>query len=333
MRVLLLKHLAMVAFRIISLLKTYGWLVNLVFIAAGSYFVAGAANTVIAQSIRVVPSADDVKSSGARRRNTQRAGVVNFTRITERNLFGAKKDPPPEPVEPGEEDPTVIGKKLGPYTENDLKKCSIPATLRATLVADNNPQWSLAVLYSNSSREPEVHSLNEGQNQISDDAKLIEIRSRAIVVERSDHYELCSADDEEKKTLTSTRTPRPTVARDNGKDEDGQVRKTGDNEYEVDKEYIDSTMGNLSQVATQARIVPSFKNGKSNGFKLFSIKPGSIYQKIGLQNGDVIQKINGYTIDSPDKALEVYSKLKTSRNVNIDLLRRGRAMSKNYSIR
>ncbi len=325
----------MVAFRFIQALKTYGWLVNLVLIAAGSYFVAGAANTVVAQSIRVVPSADDNAVVGATRAPVRR-GAVSFSRISERNLFGAKKDPEVDPDAPVEVEEVEPGRVTGTdYKESELKKCSIPATVRATLVAEDNPQWSMAVLYSNSTREPEVYSIIEGQNEISNDATLIEIRNRAIVVRRTEHFELCSADDEE-KTLTSSRA-RPTVARSRGGDEEedaeGQVKKTGANEYEVDKEYIDQTMGNLSQVATQARIVPSFKNGKSNGFKLFSIKPGSIYQKIGLQNGDVIQKINGYTIDSPDKALEVYSKLKTSRNVNIELLRRGRALSKSYSIR
>ena len=91
-------------------------------------------------------------------------------------------------------------------------------------------------------------------------------------------------------------------------------------------------MGNLSEVATKARIVPSFKNGKPNGFKLFSIKPGSIYSKIGLRNGDVIQSINGYEMNSPDKALEIYQKLKDSTSITVDIQRRGRAMTMNYGI-
>ena len=41
----------------------------------------------------------------------------------------------------------------------------------------------------------------------------------------------------------------------------------------------------MNQIATQARIVPSFKNGVANGFKLFSIQPGSLYSAIGVENG------------------------------------------------
>lgn len=322
---------AMDGLRIVALLKQYGWLVNLSLIAAGSYFVAGAVNTVVAQSIRIVPSADESGASRAKRPvSRRRSGGVSYTRITERNLFGAKKDPEidPEAAAALEEDSDeALGSN---YREDDLRSCTVPATLRATLVAEDNPQWSMAVFYDNSSREPTVFSINDGANELSDDATLVEIRSRAAVVRRRDHFELCSAD--EQKPATAARPVASTVARASESDGD-EVQKTGDNEYLVSKDYIDDTMGNLSKVATQARIVPSFKNGKANGFKLFSIKPNSIYQKIGLQNGDVIQKINGYTIDSPDKALEIYSKLKTSRDVNIELLRRGRATSKNYNIR
>ena len=91
-------------------------------------------------------------------------------------------------------------------------------------------------------------------------------------------------------------------------------------------------MGNLSKVATQARIVPSFKNGKPNGFKLFSIKPGSLYTKIGLRNGDVVQRINGYDMDSPDKALEVYQKLQDSKSITVEIQRRGKPMTMSYTI-
>jgi general secretion pathway protein C len=78
--------------------------------------------------------------------------------------------------------------------------------------------------------------------------------------------------------------------------------------------------------------VPSFKDGKANGFKLFSIRPGSLYSKIGIQNGDVVQRINGYEMSSPDKALEIYTKLKDSKQVTVDLLRRGKPQTVDYSI-
>lgn len=112
---------------------------------------------------------------------------------------------------------------------------------------------------------------------------------------------------------------------------DGIV-KTGDNQFGVPRSTVDNALNNLSELATQARVVPAFEGGKPVGFKLFSIKPGSLYSKIGLQNGDVVSRINGYEMSSPEKGLEVYQKLKDSANVTVDIKRRGKPMTLDYTI-
>jgi general secretion pathway protein C len=110
------------------------------------------------------------------------------------------------------------------------------------------------------------------------------------------------------------------------------VRQLADNRYEIERNVLDNTLGDLNKIATQARIVPSFKNGAANGFKLFSIQPGSLYSSIGIENGDVVQRVNGYEINSPEKALELYQKLKESGHVTIQLERGGQMITKEYNI-
>ena len=111
------------------------------------------------------------------------------------------------------------------------------------------------------------------------------------------------------------------------------IKATSENEYEVPKAEIDKTLSNLNDVAMQARIVPAFKDGVAQGFKLFSIRPDSIYTKIGIQNGDVIKRINGYDLNSPEKALEIYSKLKEANRIDIEVERNGAAVRKTYNVR
>lgn len=117
-----------------------------------------------------------------------------------------------------------------------------------------------------------------------------------------------------------------------GKDIGEGIVKKGDNSYGVPRSAVDGALNNLSELATQARVVPAFEGGKAVGFKLFSIKPGSLYSKIGLQNGDVINRINGYEMSSPEKGLEVYQKLKDSTNITVDVKRRGKPMTLDYAI-
>ncbi len=106
-----------------------------------------------------------------------------------------------------------------------------------------------------------------------------------------------------------------------------------DGSYDVPRGEIDKTLSNLNDVAMQARIVPAFKDGQAQGFKLFSIRPDSIYTKIGIQNGDVIKRINGYDLNSPEKALEIYSKLRDTSRIDIEIERNGAALRKTYNVR
>src|SRR5262249_16037424 len=149
--------------------------------------------------------------------------------------------------------------------------------------------------------EPGVYSILEGRNHIVDDAYLVDVLFREVVVRRRDHFEKCPIEGVTDTGPEPTPAAPPPAVADNSDappstpdPPGGGVNKTGANDYEVDGSYLDATLANLNEVATQARIVPSFQNGKSNGLKMFSIKPGSIYSKIGMQNGDVIQKINGF---------------------------------------
>lgn len=315
----------MISARIAAFLKENGWVLNIIFIVLGAYFVAGATNAVVARSIRVVPSLNDVAASSSRRGPSSSSMRKTMSAIADRNLVGAKREAlTPVAQTIAAEAGQVSGRD---YNEADLKPCTMPAAVRATLVAEGAPKWSMAVIYNNSSRETGVFSINTDSNQITDDAVLVDVRSREVVVRRRDRFELCTCegDDKKKPGLASRVTARAS-------DPGGGITKVSETQYTIARSEVDNALSNLSQVATQARIVPSFKNGKPNGFKLFSIKPGSIYSKIGLKNGDVIQKINGYEMNSPDKALEIYQKLKDATSVSIELQRRGQTKHFSYAI-
>ena len=80
-------------------------------------------------------------------------------------------------------------------------------------------------------------------------------------------------------------------------------------------------------LVTDARIVPSFH---PSGFKLFSVRPGSSYALLGLRNGDVIQRINGRELDTPDKCLEAYAKVKEAKVGDVEIERSGQPIKYRY---
>ena len=99
------------------------------------------------------------------------------------------------------------------------------------------------------------------------------------------------------------------------------------------RNQIDKVLANTTALATSARFVPSIKDGKPNGFKLYAIRPGSMFAKIGMQNADLIKAINGLDMSTPDKALEAYTKLKSASHLTVMLERRNENITLDYQIR
>lgn len=171
-------------------------------------------------------------------------------------------------------------------------------------------------------------------NRIGDVAILKRIEPERVYIWNTSesHIEYLALNEPPAPAGAPTRVARSDAPAEKPDDGDSGIVKTGENTYGVARSTVDNALNDLSSLATQARVVPAFEGGKPVGFKLFSIKPGSLYSKIGLQNGDVINRINGYELNSPEKGLEVYGKLKDSSNVTVEVKRRGKPMTLDYTI-
>lgn len=111
------------------------------------------------------------------------------------------------------------------------------------------------------------------------------------------------------------------------------VKKLSDGRFMVDQKEILASTENINQVLTQARAVPYLEQGKTTGFRISEIVPGSIYSRIGLQNGDVVQRVNSQSLEDPGKFFQLYQGLRNERSISIDLMRGGQHLTLNYEIR
>ena len=68
----------------------------------------------------------------------------------------------------------------------------------------------------------------------------------------------------------------------------------------------------LPSLMKQARIRPFFSDGKPDGLLLYGIRNDSVFQQIGLRNGDIVKAINGSDILSAQDAATIYQSLNTS---------------------
>ena len=101
----------------------------------------------------------------------------------------------------------------------------------------------------------------------------------------------------------------------------------------VARSLVDKLLANPMAMAKGARVVPAVKDGKPEGFKLYAIRPASIFAKLGLTNGDTLVSVNGFDLTSADKALEVYTKLREATSLEVQIIRRGKPVTYYYTIK
>ena len=101
----------------------------------------------------------------------------------------------------------------------------------------------------------------------------------------------------------------------------------------VRKTDIDDAFKNMGQMMTQVRIKPYFSAGKPDGFMISRIKRGSMFNKMGLKNGDVIQGVNDQPMVSADDMLELYRSLKTGSEITLNIKRRGKQERLKYIVK
>lgn len=111
------------------------------------------------------------------------------------------------------------------------------------------------------------------------------------------------------------------------------IAQTAPSQFNLPRPEIDKALSNINEILTQARAIPHMENGQPAGYKLIQIVPGSIYSKLGLQNGDVLCGVNGEPINDPGRAFELLGTLKTSPHMELCVKREGKTSNFTYDIR
>ena len=300
--------------------RKYFWTVNLVFILLVALLAARTVNLFVESALTPLPSSE--VAARLKAKPTEALAPLDLKRLSD--ITGVKP-PEPEPVvaEPSQNTPPV-----------DVNAAPVKSSLRVkllgTLVASDK-LWSVASVQDMNSQRSNTYMVGDHIQG----AEVLDIERLRVIVLNNSRKEYIDDQPGDGAAPVATYAPPlpngPPVQAPNSMG--NGIRATGENDYEVPRTEIDKTLANLNDVAMQARIVPAFKDGQAQGFKLFSIRPDSIYSKIGVQNGDVIKRINGFELNSPEKALEVYTKLKEASRIEIELERNGSSVRKNYTIR
>ncbi len=266
---------------------------QLLLLALAAFFSASTVNALIAGRYRVAPKISLDAGPTASAAHVRRP-LSDYAAITERDLFN-----PPKPVEAPAPPPPV-------------------SELRAKLIgtAPSPNSDSFAIIEDDANKQQQLYRVGDG------------LQGRTLTAVEWDHVKLKGPRGEEilKLVDASSRPSGPAPAVDT-------IASRGDNTFTIDRAEVDKSMENLNQLFTQIRAVPHFQDGKAAGFRLFAIRQDSIFEKIGLKNGDIVNKINGNELTDPARAMSLIQELRNEGHVSVEMMRNRQPTTLNYDIR
>ena len=101
--------------------------------------------------------------------------------------------------------------------------------------------------------------------------------------------------------------------------------------FRFKRTYINQQLANPNALLNDARVIPIEQDSKP-WFIFDFVREGSIYEKLGLKNKDVIVKINGFTVDSLSKALKLFEALQLEEKITLRIKREGQLTDFQYFI-
>ena len=232
--------------------------------------------------------------------------LQDYAIITERNLFGGSSQGLSE----------VQAEKVD-IEGMPVAVQSLGLKLVGTVVA-NKPEESSAIIEDLTSRKQEVyHEGDEVKN-----TRIKKILRHNVIINTGTRDEVLTMLPEE-STEKSSVPSRPTPKR---------PMPSQSSSIQLDREELESQMADLNELMQQVRIRPFMEGKNPAGFLVSNIKPGSLFSKMGLRNGDVIQGVNGETITTPDQAIELYESLMEGGTIDLDIKRGRRTQKLRYAV-
>ena len=271
---------------------------QLLLLGLAAFFAASTVNGFVAMGLRPRPVLDLAEPEAPVEAPKKRP-VAYYAPITERDVFN-----PPRPKE-----------DVSPVAVSDLK-----AKLLGT--APGEGMDSYAIIEDQGSKRQELYRLGD----LVQGRTLTKVEWSRVILRNGDREEIL-------RIAEPTGAPAgPAVASAAGA-ADGTIRAMSDTEFQIDRSEVDNAMQNMNQLFTQVRAVPHFQEGKANGFRLFAIRRNSIFDKIGLKNGDIVSTINGNPLSDPARAMELFQELKDEGRINVEVTRNRQPTTLTYEIR
>lgn len=211
---------------------------------------------------------------------------------------------------------TLFAKPKGPEaTPTPVANPTANSKFKLIALNEASSGMKMAIIEDSSKQAQDVFELNDS---VFGQARLVDIKSDRVSIDRAGKIEVLALSDKEASAAPA------------GEAEPAAADQT---DFTVPEEELSSALANLPQLLSQARAVPYFRNGQSIGMRLFAIRSGSLYEKLGLKNGDILLSVNDNSLSDPAQALKLFEQLKSERSIGVKVERNSQLTDLHYSIR
>jgi type II secretion system protein C len=299
---------------------------NFLLIAGLAYFAARAANDIILQSLQGPPALPAAVTTGSGSMTHSRD---YYDQIAKRDVFN---------LVPRETAAPVI--------------TSVDLHIRLLGTSQGTRERPFAII-EDQNGDQSLYTLGD---EIPNAGKLLSVQKSRIIVLSGGHQVALDIPDESmpsgvqsvpnapsrtgvRKPLVQIdpRFPLPTANLKRKSDNsdavpDVDVEDEGENRYGLKRDELKDALSHSAELFTQIHAIPNFQNGKGSGFTLQEIEPGSVFEDLGLEDGDQLTAIDGRQLENPAEAVGLLSTIQTRSAVDITVMRDGRPVQLHYDI-
>ena len=285
---------------------------NILFLTIGVFLCVQAFYTLVTPRpdyfISVTPAVRPVSTSAA---SYSKPPPGDYKAITERNIFnsGTKE----------------IAPKAQKVDIENLKQTDLKLKLWGTVTGQNGRAY--AVIEDTKSREQNLY--HAGDTIQSAVVKMI-LREK-VVLNVDDRDEILAMEEISSRGRSAGRAKKRVRASSGTRGEKLPV-SSYPRKIRLKSDQIQNAMENLGQLMEQATLRPHIEEGQPSGISITGIKPNAIFRKMRLRNGDVITGVNGNSIGSVEDAAKVFEEFSSGSNIQLQIKRRGRERTLDYSI-
>jgi general secretion pathway protein C len=191
--------------------------------------------------------------------------------------------------------------------EEDLQETGLPLKLLGTIASADQVVASAAI-ENTSNRKHEVVKVGDRLKSHSE-VTVARIERGRVILDNAGRREELKLSDE----IRPARAPR--VAKRASRSRRSRSRAAKPPEPEP------SARGGLdidaSALLKQARILPKYEDGVMVGIEISKIQPDSLYEQVGVQEGDVVMELNGIKIDSPAASKSLMDAIKEGQTLEM----------------